>query len=614
MIFRLLIAAVLFLAFGPAAIDTHAATLVVTKTADTADGVCDADCSLREAVAAAANGDDIGFSTIFNTPQTVTLSLGQIVIDKKLAIYGTGGDRLTISGNNTNRIFRVSGGVSVVLTAMKLTNGIATTQSMPSGGGAIAVLQSSVTLLNMVLSNNAAPVDTFGLGGGIYVDRGTLSVQGSSISNNGGGAIYSTRSTINISFSTISYNQQQGVHGSGVVSALSTVTVVDSTVNRNTGTGIGNSSGPLTVIRCTVLHNGGGVGAVSSPSTLTVEDSLIRHNEPSGGVGFTGLTAIIRNTVIDNNFANGIGGDGGGISKTGTMYILNSSITNNRAFESGGGILSENGHLYLTNSTVSGNRADNGGGNCNCPGGGIYNRVGGGNPPGSIIVTNSTIANNRSAGKGGGIRNDPGGILILRNSIVGGNMAFSNEVDVSGAAHSDGFNLIGNTTGSTGWLTSDLLNVNSLLGPLGINGGSTRTHALMPGSPAINAGNNELARDPFDNSILISDQRGAGFGRIVSGTVDIGAYEADYSELPVILSGQVLTSNSRGVSKAIVTLTDSVGDVRYTHTNPFGYYRFLNIPSGATYTISVSHKSYQFDSPQFITVDRDRDDLIFFAQ
>ncbi len=134
------------------------------------------------------------------------------------------------------------------------------------------------------------------------------------------------------------------------------------------------------------------------------------------------------------------------------------------------GIFTARGHLYLTNSTVSGNRADNGGGNCNCPGGGIYNLWNGTNPGGTLIVTNSTITNNQSAGKGGGIRNDPGGILIVRNSIVGRNIAFSTEVDVSGSAVSEGFNLVGDASGSSGWIKSDLLNVDPLLAPLGING------------------------------------------------------------------------------------------------------------------------------------------------
>ena len=66
--------------------------------------------------------------------------------------------------------------------------------------------------------------------------------------------------------------------------------------------------------------------------------------------------------------------------------------------------------------------------------------------------------------------------------------------------------------------------LNPMLGALANNGGPTQTMALLPGSPAIDAGSNALAVDANGNP-LTTDQRGAGFPRIVGGTVDIGAYE-----------------------------------------------------------------------------------------
>ena len=69
----LIIPFILSLLFAGAAASTRASVLTVSKTADTADGVCDSDCSLREAVAAAASGDTIVFSDLFNTPQTIIL-------------------------------------------------------------------------------------------------------------------------------------------------------------------------------------------------------------------------------------------------------------------------------------------------------------------------------------------------------------------------------------------------------------------------------------------------------------------------------------------------------------------------------------------------------------
>jgi hypothetical protein len=96
--------------------------------------------------------------------------------------------------------------------------------------------------------------------------------------------------------------------------------------------------------------------------------------------------------------------------------------------------------------------------------------------------------------------------------------------------------------------------------------------------------------------------------------VDIGSYEARYAVGPVAVGGRVLASAlGRGLSSARITLTDGLGNVTYTQTNPFGYFRFLNLVPGSTYTVSVSHKSYQFDSPHFVTIDQPRDNLDFVA-
>ena len=89
--------------------------------------------------------------------------------------------------------------------------------------------------------------------------------------------------------------------------------------------------------------------------------------------------------------------------------------------------------------------------------------------------------------------------------------------DLSGLFTTDqGHNLIGNSSGGSGYVASDLLNINPLLAPLGDYGGPTQTMPLLPGSPAINAGDGTNAPT--------TDQRG--FARVVNGTVDIGAFES----------------------------------------------------------------------------------------
>jgi hypothetical protein len=98
--------------------------------------------------------------------------------------------------------------------------------------------------------------------------------------------------------------------------------------------------------------------------------------------------------------------------------------------------------------------------------------------------------------------------------------------DVNGGLGSQGHNLIGNPQDMTGWVSTDLLHVNPMLGPLQDNGGPTQTMALLRGSPAIDAGDNTDAP--------MWDQRGPGFPRIEHGIIDIGAFEYHFPRQPVL--------------------------------------------------------------------------------
>src|SRR5262249_41121260 len=89
--------------------------------------------------------------------------------------------------------------------------------------------------------------------------------------------------------------------------------------------------------------------------------------------------------------------------------------------------------------------------------------------------------------------------------------------DLSGSVSSQGHDLIGDASGCEGFDPTDLLDLDPLLGPLQDNGGPTLTMSLLPGSPAIDAGDNTGAP--------VWDQRGHGFRRIVDGRIDIGAFE-----------------------------------------------------------------------------------------
>src|SRR5262249_11779168 len=93
--------------------------------------------------------------------------------------------------------------------------------------------------------------------------------------------------------------------------------------------------------------------------------------------------------------------------------------------------------------------------------------------------------------------------------------------DLAGDPSSSGYNLIGNPQARSGFADTDLLNLDPRLGPLQDNGGPTQTMALLPGSPALNAG------DPAQ--LGVADQRGVARG----GGVNIGAYQASASALPL---------------------------------------------------------------------------------
>ena len=210
---------------------------------------------------------------------------------------------------------------------------------------------------------------------------------------------------------------------------------------------------------------------------------------------------------------------GGGIDNEGALSVTSSTISGNSANQYGGGIFND-GSLTLTNSTVANNRApylvDGGGG--------IENYF-----SGTLVATNSTVSGNTSY-YGGGIDNGFGVSVSLANTIVAGNIISTSGSgpDYRGNVSSDlGYNLIGNTAGSSGFSTAnhDVLNVSPDLGPLQNNGGPTETMAIPMGSPAMGAASVPLAVDPTTQKPLAYDQRGPGYPRTVDGKVDIGAYE-----------------------------------------------------------------------------------------
>ena len=215
-----------------------------------------------------------------------------------------------------------------------------------------------------------------------------------------------------------------------------------------------------------------------------------------GGISISGSGLVPGSSIVNSTVSgNSAKTSGGGIA--GGATVENSTISGNSAGMSGGGIY---GSATVENSTISGNSAGT-------SGGGIYNNS-------SLHVTLSTIPGN-SAPSGGGIYNV--GSVDMSNTSLNAGASGENIFNDGGTVTSFGYNLSSDDGG--GYLNGpgDLINTDPLLGPLQNNGGPTFTHALLPGSPAIDAGDPNFTPPP------LNDQRGC--PRVINGRVDIGSFE-----------------------------------------------------------------------------------------
>lgn len=357
----------------------------------------------------------------------------------------------------------------------------------------------------------------------------------------------------------------------------------------------------------TLRITGGNANRIFRLNNATAALSGMALTNGDAGAGFGGAILAENNSnltldkmIIRNSFATAYGAIH---LSGGTGRIVNSTINNNSANR--GLAIGVGGVLNMANTTVSGNFDADGGTGI----GAIF-------VTGTLNIRNSTIAFNRtSGGTGGGIFSS--GTLNIGNTIVSNNIALiAPDINQSGGTiTSTGGNLISNSNGfpaGTFANTNDVLNADPLLGALGDNGGIVTTHMLMPNSPAINAGLNSNAVDPFDNSILTNDARGLGFDRIVS-IVDKGAFETLIpTAAGVSISGRV-SVGTKGLKNAQVVLTDQYGNRKTVLTGSFGYFNFEDLAVGETYFIQVVSKSYQFNS-RVVTPFEDLSEINFTAE
>jgi CSLREA domain-containing protein len=290
---------------------------------------------------------------------------------------------------------------------------------------------------------------------------------------------------------------------------------------------------------------------VNTGANLTINGLTVRDGRQSfgGGIYAVGNLTLLNSSVSYNTAAtcgicNNATGAGIVAGNNSLVVIANSTISNNSAQGIGGGIFnSSTSGLNITNSTLSNNNAP--------IGGGIFN-----NNPSTMNLKNSTVSGNFVTNSSGGVITNNGAtpVTAIQNSIIAGNIVASNGSELQGNFISLGYNLIGNTNNTTitGDTTGNIINVDARLAPLGYYGGTTMTHALLSGSPAIDAGN--TATSPA------TDQRGA--TRI--GTADIGAFE-----LNNLINGgsyqAVLPSGKTNLSYSFTLISNS-GSFTYSLT------------------------------------------------
>ncbi len=255
-----------------------------------------------------------------------------------------------------------------------------------------------------------------------------------------------------------------------------------------------------------------------------ITDSTISGN--SAGVPAAVLkpqaSVMITGSTISGNSA---GVSGGGIYGRGDVLVNSTTISGNSA--RGGGGLSSLRYLTVISSTITGNSAD-------WDGGGIRSKE-------NVTIVNSIVAGNENLRTSPDLKRGSPATLTVQHSLIGDNRGTDLPEAPVGSPDANG-NLIGGPVGGV---------IDPRLGPLTDNGGVTPTHALLPGSPAIDAG------DPLavagSNGIPFHDQRGEPYSRVVAGAdagvarIDMGAVER-----------QRLTASISSVSSPAVTPVDAV--------------------------------------------------------
>ncbi|HTL78006.1 MAG TPA: choice-of-anchor Q domain-containing protein, partial [Candidatus Babeliales bacterium] len=301
-------------------------------------------CRLRDALAAANNGDTINFDPAVTG--SITLSNGELLVNDSITISGPGANVLSVDANHASRVFHIVPGMTVTIFGLTITNGSIAPVGLPGGGG-IYNEHASLTLSSCTVSNNS--VTGGNGGGGIYSDGSffgpggaSLTINDSTISSNSatnsGGGIYNygEHGTANLAVNNSTFDNNSAGGGGGifndgrgridtVFSFGATVFMSNSTLSNNSAT---DGGGIFNFVGFTGTNSGG-------YAAVHVTNSTFSGNSASNGAG---------------GIKNGVGANGGAVEINLGGTILKAGLSGANIVNTSGGLISSGGYNLSSDS------------------------------------------------------------------------------------------------------------------------------------------------------------------------------------------------------------------------------------------------------------------------